>query len=251
MAAGIAHEIRNPLMSIKLLVQATSERGAAGFRPRDLQILEEEIIRLEQIVSGFLDFARPPKMNFQQVELGDLIGRTLSGVEARAALQGVHLVWQPPAPGTATLEADPSQLKQVLFNLLFNALDAQPGGGRIELRLLEEPQPYVHSELASHPGWMLEVQDAGPGIPTELGESIFEPFISSKETGLGLGLSICRRILEAHGGVIDYESSSEGTTFRLWLPMTQSPPQDADPAGRRSQATVAVGLHTDRDPGLN
>jgi two-component system sensor histidine kinase HydH len=214
MAAGIAHEVRNPLMAIKLLVQAIAERqGASGFRPRDLQVLEEEIVRLEQIVSGFLDFARPPRLEARPVDIRELAERTADSVRARAELQGVTIVVEP-SNGPTIASADPNQLRQVLFNLLFNALDAQPQGGRIVIRV------GLHAGPCGNPELVLTVKDAGPGLSAELGDRVFEPFVSTKESGLGLGLSICRRIAETHGGSLVASSAPGlGALFTLRLPL--------------------------------
>ncbi len=213
MAAGIAHEIRNPLMAIKLLVQATVERqGDSLFKPRDLEVLEEEIIRLEQIVSGFLDFARPPRLEPRMVDVGELIERTVCNVQARAELQSVAIHIEP-TTSDSTISVDPNQFRQVVYNLLFNAMDAQPHGGCITIRLAMKPS------ANGEPAFRVEFQDAGPGLPADLGERIFEPFVSTKETGLGLGLSICRRIIETHGGRLTAHSRpQEGSTFTLELP---------------------------------
>ena len=214
MAAGIAHEIRNPLMSMKLLVQAAIERrGGGGFRPRDLQVLEEEILRLEQIVSGFLDFARPPRPAPRPVDVKDLARRVVDGVTARAELQAVRVSVEEDAR-PAVVSADPNQLRQVLFNLLFNALDAQPLGGHVTVRVGREETP-------GNPELLVAVEDGGPGLPAELGERVFEPFVSTKESGLGLGLSICKRIAETHGGRLTVASSNHGTTFTLRLPVVE------------------------------
>jgi signal transduction histidine kinase len=213
MAAGIAHEIRNPLMAIKLLVQATAERqGGSLFKPRDLQVLEEEIIRLEQIVTGFLDFARPPRVDARPTDVKDLVERTLDGIRARAELQDVRLILEPTV-GPTVVSADPNQIRQVIFNLLFNALDALPQGGDITLRI------EMISDQDSMPWLVLSVADTGCGIPKEMLERIFEPFVSTKESGLGLGLSICRRIAETHGGSLTVTSSPNGSCFRLMLPL--------------------------------
>jgi signal transduction histidine kinase len=211
MAAGIAHEIRNPLMSIKLLVQATIERRGSGvFKSRDLQVLEEEILRLEQIVSGFLDFARPPRPEFRPVDLNELVRRTVEGVKARADLQAVRL--QVETDGPTEVAVDPNQVRQILFNLFFNALDAQPQGGHITVRVGAVPCWPDSQE------WLIAVEDGGPGLPPELGDRVFDPFVSTKESGLGLGLSICKRIAEMHGGGLSASSSKDGTTFTLRLP---------------------------------
>jgi len=217
MAAGIAHEIRNPLMAIKLLVQAAGER-AMGFHTRDIQVLEEEIGRLEQIVAGFLDFARPARPAPRPVEVRALVEQTAESIRARAEAQGVTLTLN--ADPDVTALVDPNQLRQVLFNLLFNALDAQPNGGHISVSATTERNP-----SGSLKQLVLRVEDGGPGLPEELGERIFEPFVSTKESGVGLGLSICRRIVESHGGTLVAErAAGGGAVFVLSLPATRPTP---------------------------
>lgn len=217
MAAGLAHEVRNPLMAIKLLVQATLERRGGGvFKPRDLEVLEEEILRLEQIVSGFLDFARPPRPDPRPVDVLDLAERAAAGVRARAELQNVQVRVEA-AAGPTVASADPNQVRQVLFNLLFNALDAQPQGGHVTVRVGLDPR------LADTPELLVTVEDGGPGLPAELAERVFEPFVSTKESGLGLGLSICRRIAETHGGGLTVAWSDRGAAFTLRLPVVRPP----------------------------
>lgn len=219
MAAGIAHEIRNPLMTIKLLVQATADRcGGAAFEPRELQILEEEIVRLEQIVAGFLDFARPARPELRPVDLGQVVGQAAESLRVRGDLQSVRIdVLVPRDPVVVT--ADPNQIRQVVYNLIVNALDAQPRGGEVVVRL----RPGQEVELA--------VEDAGPGLPVELGERVFEPFVSTRESGLGLGLSICRRIVEAHAGAIRAgKRQGGGTAFTVLLPA---------PSGAQEAVTLA------------
>ncbi len=213
MAAGIAHEIRNPLMAIKLLVQAAGDRpGGPALRPRDFQVLEEEIIRLEQIVSGFLDFARPPRPNPRPVDAVDMAAQAIDGVRARAELQGVALELHS-APGPLVVSADPNQLRQVLLNLLINAIDAQPDGGKVDVGVQLKPFSRGHCHL------ILTVTDHGAGIAPGFTDQIFEPFVSTKESGLGLGLSICRRIAEAHGGTLTVSQPADsGAMFTLQIP---------------------------------
>ncbi|MCS7021160.1 MAG: ATP-binding protein [Gemmataceae bacterium] len=237
MAAGIAHEIRNPLMAIKLLIQAAGERpGGPHLRPRDFQVLEEEIARLEQIVSGFLDFARPARPNPQAVDVVALASTVLDSIRPKAEAQNVALVLEG-GELPLVVQADPHQLRQVLLNLLFNALEAQPDGGEIRLAVrLDRLNPAL-------PHWMLTVADRGPGLP-EVGERIFEPFVSTKESGLGLGLSICRRIAEMHGGTLTAASRpGGGAVFTLRLPCqpetSLSESTSATPAGPRGPATTA------------
>ncbi|AMV27181.1 Sporulation kinase A [Gemmata sp. SH-PL17] len=218
MAAGIAHEVRNPLTVIKLLVQAaTDPRRANGFRPQDLRVLEGEILRLEQIIRTFLDFARPPRPEKKPVEPGELIRSCLAGIGARAELQGVEIRTVLP-PDLPALDADPGQLGQVFYNLLFNALDVLPSGGTIRI-----------TAIGSEDTLTVQVSDTGPGLPAGLEEQIFDPFISTKETGLGLGLSICRRIVEAHGGSIGAGNGpAGGAVFVVRLPSVARAPERTD-----------------------
>lgn len=215
LAAGLAHELRNPLMAMKILVQAAAEReSGGGLRGRDLAVVEEEIGRLEESIQSLLDFARPPQPAKRLVDLRQLVQQTADLVSARAEQQHVALHRELPSRA-AQVEADGGQIKQVLLNLLFNALDALPGGGNVVIR--------VRDEFASdRPGYSLRVADDGIGLPADLGPRIFEPFVSTKETGTGLGLPICRRIVEAHGGQIDADNLPQGgAAFTLWLPRTQ------------------------------
>ena len=227
LAAGIAHELRNPLMAMKILVQAAAEReGGGGLRGRDLAVVEEEIGRLEESIQSLLDFARPPQPAKRLVDLRQIVQQTADLVSARAEQQHVALHRQMPSRA-AQVEADGGQLKQVLLNLLFNALDALPSGGNVWVRVDDEA-------AADQPGYSLRVVDDGAGLPADLGQRIFEPFVSTKETGTGLGLPICRRIIEAHGGRIDAENSpAGGAAFNLWLPRAEAAeptPFDRDPA---------------------
>lgn len=199
MAAGIAHEVRNPLTVIKLLVQAaTDPKRAVGFRPRDLRVLEGEILRLEQIISTFLDFARPPRPTKKTVSTRELIDECLAGVAARAELQKVEVRLDAP-PELPALDADPGQIKQVIYNLMFNALDVLAAGGTIRM-----------SAATADGQLVIRIADSGPGLPAGLESRIFDPFVSTKETGLGLGLSICKRIVEAHGGSITATNDPTG-----------------------------------------
>jgi signal transduction histidine kinase len=223
MAAGMAHELRNPLTSMKILVQAASARGptgpggeaaAAGLElgGRDLAVLEEEITRLERLVQTFLHFARPPEPEKRRVELRELVEQAAGLVAGRAAVcQGRVECLLPPEPVPAVV--DPGQVRQVLLNLLINALEAVARGGTVRLRAETGDDRWV----------TLRVEDDGCGLPASLGPRIFAPFVSTKETGLGLGLSICKRIVEAHGGTIDAANRSEGgAAFTVRLPLARS-----------------------------
>lgn len=216
MAAGIAHEVRNPLTTIKLVIQRAIEKAELSvFKPRDLDVLEEEIIRLESIVKGFLDFARPPNPEPRDFDVVGLAAATMESLSQRAQLNMVDLRLSAPRDGLV-VQADPEQVRQILYNLLFNALEAMPNGGLVEVSVKQVdsvPVPFVEVAVA----------DNGPGIPEAQTTRIFEPFYSTKESGLGLGLSICRRIAESHGGVLIHERRASMTVFSLRLPVAAAP----------------------------
>lgn len=218
LAAGLAHEIRNPLTSVKLLVQNAEERRI-GLDERELEILTEEIARLEKLLQTFLDFARPPKLEKLPVDVHELLEQSLRLIGQAALKQGVELVYQRD-PAELSLDADPQHLRQVILNLLLNSLDAQPEGGRIVLRA-SRVRVGGDWNSADPLGFevVIRIEDEGPGVPAHLGEKIFEPFVSTKETGVGLGLSICRRIVESHGGEIMVSAGGNGgAVFELHFP---------------------------------
>jgi signal transduction histidine kinase len=212
MAAGMAHELRNPLTSMKLLVQAAQDGGAlAG---RDLGVLEEEITRLERLVRSFLDFARPPQLEKKVLDVCPLVEQCVGFFAARAEAAATKLTFDRP-PGEVRAAVDPGQFRQVVLNLLGNALDAVATDGQVSVQLDQSPTG----------GLTLRVADTGCGLPADLGERIFAPFTTTKGTGLGLGLSICKRIAEAHGGTITGTTRPEGGavfTFRLPGPLEKA-----------------------------
>jgi signal transduction histidine kinase len=206
-AAGVAHELRNPLTSVKMLVQTGLEgKPATGLPPGDLIIIEHEIRRMEQRIQMFLDFARPPSAERRLSDLTDVLRRAVSLVEGRARRQKVTVALDLPAE-PIYLMIDPDQIHQVVVNLLLNALDAMPRGGTVSVSLTTGPQVEV------------QVRDSGPGILPRIRSRLFEPFASTKDAGVGLGLSICRRLIEAHGGTIRGENDTYGSAvFSFTLP---------------------------------
>lgn len=220
LAAGVAHELRNPLTSVKLLLQhAASHGGDAVVAEQRMGLILDEIERMEATIQGLLDFSRPARPQRQLHDLRQTLERALHLVEARAEKQHVSTALEL-GPQPLSVSGDPQQLHQVFVNLLINAIEAMPRGGRLSIALAPEV-------VAGH--WVVEVQDSGDGIPSELLPRLFEPFATAKERGTGLGLAVSRRILEEHGGRIEVRSQQpRGTIFTVLLPAAKLTP--AEPA---------------------
>lgn len=209
LAGGIAHEIRNPLTAMKWLVDDAIRSYPGETMPlQDLQVLQSEIDRMKQTVQGLLDFVRVPELKPRRADMRDLVRQALELVRARKRQLGVTCTLDlPPQPAWANV--DPAQVKSVLVNLLLNALDAMPNGGRLRVALSR-----------SDGQLRLAVEDTGSGIPPELLDRLFTSFVSTKPTGTGLGLSTSRRLVEQHGGQLRAENRTEGgARFVMTLPI--------------------------------
>jgi two-component system sensor histidine kinase HydH len=168
---------------------------------------------MEGRLNVFIDFARPPKPERRRVDLKAVVDQTLALVGGRARKQRVTLVFAPPET-PVEVEADGEQVRQLLVNLALNALDVMPRGGTLEIEL--RPPSDSHAEL--------EVRDTGPGIPRRHLPRLYEPFFTSKETGLGLGLVVSQRIARDHGGSLRATNRPQGgACFVLRLPATRGP----------------------------
>lgn len=208
-AAGVAHELRNPLTAVKGLIQVNLRKATArGLPSEDLAVIEHEIRRMERTLQTFLDFARPPQPHRARLNPADVVNRVFAVVKGRAKKQQVHLrLLQPAIP--VGVEADHDQLQQLLLNLVLNALDAMPGGGTVEIDLRAPRDGNVE----------IYVRDTGPGIAPHILPKVFETFVSSKETGMGLGLPVSKRIAEEHGGGLSAFNLPGGSAcFLLRLP---------------------------------
>jgi two-component system, NtrC family, sensor histidine kinase HydH len=209
LAASVAHEIRNPLTSVKMLVDCgLRTQNRKPLTLDDLNVIHAEVVRLEQTVQGLLDFARPPAPQRHTCDLRAVVAQAVELVRARARQQMVDIEVASPEQAL-TAHVDRGQLCTVLVNLFLNALDAMPQGGRLHVRL----------EATGPDEARLAVSDTGAGIPPEMAGRLFVPFASSKATGTGLGLSICRRIVEEHDGRITAGNRPEGgARFTITLP---------------------------------
>jgi PAS domain S-box-containing protein len=212
LAAGLAHEIRNPLNGAQLhlsLLQRALKRAPVdvGEAMQAAGVVRDEIQRLSKLVTDFLEFARPRSLALADVSLQDLCRRAVElGAAGRAGTVQVEL----DLPATEiTLEGDRDRLEQALANLIENAVEAVTAGGKVIVRARREP----------HQAWV-EVEDDGPGISGDSAQ-LFDAFYTTKPTGTGLGLSIAHRAVSDHGGSIHVESRPGRTRFRVTLPLRQ------------------------------
>jgi signal transduction histidine kinase len=219
LAAGVAHEIRNPLTAIKArLFTLRKAVGETSTALEDAQVIEREINRLERIVRDVLLFARPAEPKYQTIsamalvrEVGDLM---------RSQLEKANITFTIKNPVDAKIRGDPDQLKQVLLNLIRNAAESIGEHGEITLCLRTESASLGRRPIDAA---ILEVEDSGRGISTEVQKRLFDPFFTTKPAGTGLGLSIAARIVEQHGGTLHYKTEvGRGTTFGIVLPLNSS-----------------------------
>ncbi len=235
MSAGLAHEIRNPLGSIKASAQFLAEAGDETNR-EFLGIIVEEVDRLNRVVSSFLDYARPSaNQSTASIDVTSTIERTLqlltpdlgAGIEVDLQL----------ASELPRVSIDPERLRQVLINLILNAAQAMDGHGRLVVRTVLPRRDPDASGRQSH---MIEilVTDTGPGLPARVRENLFVPFVTTKDRGTGLGLAISQRIISAAGGRIEARSGREGgTTFSVLLPTGDA---SLEASGERQGASESV-----------
>ena len=205
LAAGVAHEIKNPLAAIRSSAQLL-EGKVAGREAELVGIIVSEVDRLNRVVNQFLQYARPAPVRRAPCRLSEILDGCLELLAPVAARRSVALAKlyagdDPEVPG------DPDQLRQVFINLILNSIEAVPDGGRVEVG--------IESTGHSVSGF---VRDNGPGIPGEKRRTVFEPFVTTKEGGTGLGLAVAQRIVNEHGGTLTLESGSgTGTTARVTL----------------------------------
>jgi signal transduction histidine kinase len=248
MAAGLAHEIRNPLGSIKGAAQylqpgqsaANSREGTREF----LDIIIEEVNRLNKIVSQFLDYARPYRGEQRQLEVAEVLKKTLALFAKEAEDHGKVEIITDFAERMPPVRADAEQLLQVFLNLSLNALQAMQSGGKLWISIALRRSTRRGAAAA-----FLEIRfrDSGVGIPAGDLKNLFIPFFTTKEKGTGLGLPISQRIIENHGGTIEVRSQpGEGATFTVLLPIEA----DVYAAWSEAPRAVEVGRRAPAGPTL-
>lgn len=231
LAAGMAHELRNPLTSIMMMVQTSTPE-----EPADFDVITDEVRRMERTIQSCLDFAKPPVLDRGAVDLRDTVQAARRLVEARVRRQQLELVVEQPS-GPLVVFGDKHQLHQVLVNLLLNAIESV--GVRRRIGIISE---------SDGDDAVVRVWDEGPGISQELLAQVFDPFVSTKPAGTGLGLSITKTIITSHGGRIDARNRAEGgAEFIIRLQRFRSE-SDGVPSGPHVVGDRRRAQHSTRVP---
>jgi signal transduction histidine kinase len=210
LTGGVAHEIKNPLNAIALHLDLLKEMSGAPPEEQNkmLNILSKEVLRLDRVVKTFLDFSRPVEVHFEEVDLGAVTREVATLLTPQARLARVTLETETPA-GPALLRADADMIKQVVLNLVTNAMEAMRDGGRLRITVGGTVDAVT-----------LEVADSGPGIPPELRDKVFQLYFTTKPRGSGIGLAMTYRAVQLHNGTITFTSEEgQGTTFYLQFPV--------------------------------
>jgi two-component system sensor histidine kinase HydH len=210
LAAGVAHEIRNPLSSIKGIASYYKGKFEDGSEDKEMAgVMIEEVDRLSRVISELLEFARPTRLNRKRSNINDLLTHSARLVQQEATAQNVQIQLDL-TPDAAEAEIDPDRLTQCLLNLYLNALQAMENGGQLTIASLRRGNDRV----------AIHIKDTGAGIPADDLSAVFDPYFTTKPKGTGLGLAIVHRVIEAHQGQVKVRSvPGEGTTFTILLPL--------------------------------
>lgn len=234
LAAGLAHEIKTPLTSVLTFSRHLTRRfDDPQFRARFERVVPRELERINEIVERLLELARPSRLNLALVRLPALLERVLELYAHEMETRGIGIVREY-ARDLPPLRADEEGLYRTLVNVVGNAVDAMPAGGRLTLRLgWDEEARSPGRRPGAHLRAVIEVQDTGVGIAPEDTERVFNPFFTTKPGGTGLGLALSHKIVEEHGGAIELRSApGAGTLVRIVLPLAADPPEAGEDVDR-------------------
>jgi signal transduction histidine kinase len=209
-AAAATHEIRSPLTSIKMwLFQLKQTAGQEADARHAIAVLEGEIARLEDLATSFLQFSRPPSLRLSRQCVSEIVDSTVELAQHRLNDRGVRIE-RSTARDLPAIKADAQQLRQVLLNLLANAVDATPKGGVVRISESREPSGNGRDDV------VLRIRDEGHGVPDSVRERLFEPFVTTKPHGTGLGLAVASSIIAQHGGQLVLEDQEgSGAVFAV------------------------------------
>jgi len=220
LAAGVAHEINNPLTGVLTFTHMLLRKKDLDEEiKKDLQTIARETERVRKIVKGLLDFSRQTVLQEEPIDIDELIKSTIALVENQALVKGLELEYTP-GKQLPMINGDKNQLQSVLLNIIMNAFDATQSGGKITIKTGLS----LSSRKTERKGIELSITDTGCGIPQENLDKLFDPFFTTKEVGqgTGLGLAVSYGIVERHGGTIRVQSEvGKGSTFTIWLPLEE------------------------------
>ncbi len=223
LAAGAAHEIRNPLTSIRSTIQYLQKTITDGTKKELVVGLIQEVDRINDIIEGLLSFSKPSKPEAELINLDSLLEQSLTLVATTAKKRKIEIDYHFNV-AEKQIEADPSQLKQVFLNIMMNAMQAMDDGGKLQILVdsIKSETPFLSNSQAK---FLITFEDKGEGIPKESLEHVFDPFFTTKKDGTGLGLSISYGIIQQHGGEIEIYSNTEtedhGTKVVITLPISK------------------------------
>ena len=208
-AASIAHEIRNPLGNVYMSVQQL-RKGCAPDSPwvKHIEVITRNTERINFLITELLNCARPPKLNIEPHDIHEVLEIVIDSVRTKIVLQHIR-VRKELCAELSTINVDNEQIKRVFSNVIINAVESMPENGEMTVVTENDGNNFI-----------VKIEDSGQGIPEEDIIRIFDPFFSTKSSGVGLGLSICYGIVVSHGGIIGVESeTNKGTTFTISLPI--------------------------------
>lgn len=216
LAAGLQHEIKNPLNALSLHIQLLGERLQKESEDPEinemLDILYTEVKRIAAVLDGFQNYASIHEIGRTSVDVASLIDKLIRLLRPEAEQKKISLEFAVPPQQPLLIQADPAQLEQVLLNLALNAMAAMPNGGAVRFAVSIEPQSI-----------RLDISDTGYGIPPEIQSRIFDPYFTTRSDGTGMGLALSDKIVRQHDGRIDFQTSASGTTFSVHLPRNSPP----------------------------
>ncbi|HZT81452.1 MAG TPA: ATP-binding protein, partial [Gemmataceae bacterium] len=212
LASGLQHEIKNPLTALSIHLQLLEEALSKG-QPAEaveelVEVLKAEVRRLNGVVESFRSFASLERLSFRPTNALDVVEKVIRLIRPQAEAQGVEVTTNDPGDELPLVSIDAEKFEQVALNLVINALEAMPDGGKLTVGVR-----VADGELR------LSVRDSGPGIPPEVQRNLFQPYFSTKDRGSGMGLALSEKLIGQHGGQIGYRTGPSGTTFNVAIPL--------------------------------
>lgn len=211
LAAGLQHEIKNPLSALSLHIQLLCERLHKETGDQEvneiLDVLNTEVKRISGVLDGFRNYASIHEIGRAPVDVSTMIEKLVRLLRPEAEKKKVKLIVKPPRTPISSIQADAAQLEQVLLNLALNGVAAMPNGGTLLFKVSHQEEKL-----------RIDIRDTGNGIPAEIQSRVFDPYFTTRSDGTGMGLALCDKIVRQHDGSIDFETSPNGTTFSVLLP---------------------------------